>query len=103
MLLGLHLVLYIEGYLYILYVTLSRLIVLYSWSRVNRDTNMSVVDVLCNFNFCFHYMFGPPYGVSNLGGASPLSCSPLHNTQLHIKFRPPLVVVCGESVAFAAK
>ena len=35
MLLGLDLGLYIEGYLYILYVTLSRLIVLHSWCRVN--------------------------------------------------------------------
>ena len=51
MLLGLDLILYIEGYFYILYVTLFRLIVLYSRCRVNRDTNMSVVSVLCNFYF----------------------------------------------------
>ena len=47
--LGLDLVLYIVGYLYILYVTLFRLIVLYSRCRVNRDTNMFVVYILCNF------------------------------------------------------
>ena len=46
-LLGLDVVLYIEGYSYILYVTLFRLIVLYSRCRVNQDTNMSVVCVLC--------------------------------------------------------
>ena len=79
MLLGLDMVLYIEGYLYILYVTLSRLIVLYCRCRVNRDTNMSVVCVLCNFNFCSHCAFMPPCGVPNLWGASPLCCSPLHN------------------------
>ena len=48
MLLGLDLVLYILGYLCILYVTLFNLIVLYSRCRVNQDTNMSVVCVLCN-------------------------------------------------------
>ena len=37
MFLGLDLVLFIVGYLYILYVTLFRLIVLYSRCRVNRD------------------------------------------------------------------
>ena len=59
MVLGLDLVLYIVGYLYILYVTLFRLIVLYSRRMVNRDTNMSVVCVLCNnFEFCFHCAFG---------------------------------------------
>ena len=58
MFLGLDLVLYIVGYLYILYVTLFRLIVLYSRCRVNRDTNLSVVCALCNFNFCFHCAFG---------------------------------------------
>ena len=46
------------GIFYILYVTLSRLIVLYPRCRVNRDTNLSVVCVLCNFNFCFHCAFG---------------------------------------------
>ena len=35
MLLGLDMVLYIVGYLYIIYVTLSRVIVLYSRYRVN--------------------------------------------------------------------
>ena len=54
MLLGLDLVLYIEGCLYILCVTYYRLIVLYSQYRVNRGTNMFVVRRLCNFIFCFH-------------------------------------------------
>ena len=43
MFLGLDLVLYIWGYLFIVYVTLIRFIVLYSWCRVNRGTNLSVV------------------------------------------------------------
>ena len=43
MFLGLDLVLYILGYLFTVYVTLIRLIVLYSRCRVNRGTNMSVV------------------------------------------------------------
>ena len=34
--------------MYISYITLSRLIVLYSHCRVNRDTNLFVVCVLCN-------------------------------------------------------
>ena len=52
MFLGLDLVLYIWGYLSIIYVTLIRLIVLYSWCRVHRSTNLSVVlyDVIY---FCF--------------------------------------------------
>ena len=41
--LGLDLVLYILGYLFIVHVTLFRLIVLYSWCRVNRGTNLSIV------------------------------------------------------------
>ena len=48
MFLGLDVVLYIEECLYILYVTLFRLIVLYSRCRVNRDTNMSIACVLYN-------------------------------------------------------
>ena len=43
MFLGLDPVLYIWGYLFIVYVTLFRLIVLYSRCRVNRGTNLSVV------------------------------------------------------------
>ena len=43
MFLCLDLVLYIEGIFYIVYVTLIRLIVLYSRCRVNRSTNLSVV------------------------------------------------------------
>ena len=54
MFLCLDVVLHIEGYLHILYIILFRLIVLYSWCRVNRDTNMAVVCVLCYFNSCFH-------------------------------------------------
>ena len=45
-------VLYILGYLFIVYVTLIRLIVLYSRCRVNLGTNLSVVlyDVI---HLCF--------------------------------------------------
>ena len=43
MFLGLDLVLYIWGYLFIVYITLIRLIVLCSWCRVNRSTNLSIV------------------------------------------------------------
>ena len=43
MFLGLDLVLYILGYLFIVYVTLFRLIVLYSRCRVNRGTNLFVI------------------------------------------------------------
>ena len=42
MFLGLDVVLYILGYLFIVYVTLIRLIVLYSRCRVNQSTNLSV-------------------------------------------------------------
>ena len=34
------------GILYIVYVTLFRMIVLYSWCRANRGTNLSVVFVM---------------------------------------------------------
>ena len=44
-------ILYILVYLFIVNVTLSRLIVLYLRCRVNRDTNLSVVCVLCNILF----------------------------------------------------
>ena len=43
MFLGLDVVLYILGYLFIVNVTLSRMIVLYSQCRVNWGTNLSVV------------------------------------------------------------
>ena len=43
MFLGLDEILYIWGYLFIVYVTLLRLIVLYSRCRVNRGTNLFVV------------------------------------------------------------
>ena len=43
MFLGLDLVLYILGYLFIVHVTLFRLIVLYSRCRVNRGINLSLV------------------------------------------------------------
>ena len=52
MFLGLDPVLYIWGYLSIVYVTFIRLIVLYSWCRVNQSTNLFVV--LYNvIYFCF--------------------------------------------------
>ena len=51
MFLGLDLVLYIWGYLFIVYVTLIRFIVLYSRCRVNRGTNLSVV--MYYVIFCF--------------------------------------------------
>ena len=52
MFLGLDPVSYIWEYLSIVYVTFIRLIVLYSWCRVNRSTNLSIVlhDVIY---FCF--------------------------------------------------
>ena len=54
--------------LYVVDVTLSKLIVLYSRYRVNQGTNLFVVCVLYNiFCFCFHCTFGPPVlGVPNL-------------------------------------
>ena len=80
MFLGLDLVLYILGYLSIVYVTLIRLIVLYSWCKVNQGTNLFVVLYYVIFNSSFHCAFGPPVlGVPNLWGASPPCCSPLHN------------------------
>ena len=84
MFLRLDLVLYILGYvfiyLFIVYITLFRFIVLYSRCRVNRGTNLSVVLYYVIF-YCFHCAFGPPvWGVPNLWGASPLCCSPLRNS-----------------------
>ena len=80
MLLGLDLVLHNVEYLCILYVTLFRLIVLYSRCRVNQDTNMSVVCVLCNFVIASTVRLGSICGVPNLWDASPLSYSPLHTS-----------------------
>ena len=60
------------GIFYILYVTLSRLIVLYSRCRVNRGTNLSVVCVLWNiFSSCFHCAFGLPVWRSQPVGRFP--------------------------------
>ena len=58
-----------------MYIILSRLIVLYSWYRANRCTNMFVVFVLCNM-ICFYCAFGlnSVLGVHNLWGASPPHC-----------------------------
>ena len=81
MFLGLNLVLYILRYLFIVYITLFRLIVLYSQCRVNRGTNLSVV--LYNaITFCFASTahLGLCVGRSQLVGRSPLCFSPLHNT-----------------------
>ena len=82
MFLGLDLVLYVVEYFYILYIILSRLIVLYSQCRVNRDTNMFVVYVLCNiFEFCFHYAFGLRVWHSQpVGGMA----TELHSTPYHL-------------------
>ena len=50
MFLGLDLVLYILGYLFIVYVTLSRLIVLYTRYRVNQGTNLFVISYYVIFS-----------------------------------------------------
>ena len=69
MFLGLDPVLYIWGYLFIVYVTLFRLIVLYSRCRVNRGTNLSVVLYYVIFLFASTAHLGfrvgafPTYGV----------------------------------------
>ena len=63
---------------YIEYVTLSRLIVVYSRCRVNRGTNLSVVLYYVMFCYCFYCAFGLPCGVPNLWGVSPLWLRPLH-------------------------
>ena len=66
-------VLYIWGHLFIVYVTLLRLIVLYSWCRVNRGTNLSVVlyDVIY---FCFA---STAFGLG-VGRSQPVGCVPHH-------------------------
>ena len=78
MFLCLDMVLNIEGYLYILCVTLFRLIVSYPQYKVNRDTNLSVVYVLCNIFIASTMHLCSLCGVPNLCGASPLCCSLLH-------------------------
>ena len=90
MLLGLDLVLYILGYLYILYVTLFRLIALYSRCRVNRDTNMFVVYALCNFCYCFHCVFGLPVWRSQIVGRIPTE---LWSAPYHLAF--PILGIWG--------
>ena len=70
--------------LFIVYVTLFRLIVLYSRCRVNRGTNLSVVlyDVII-FAFA-STAFGLRVGVPNLWGVSPLWLCPLCNIMNHL-------------------
>ena len=71
MFLGLDMVLYIVGQLHYIYVTLSRLIVLYSRCRVNRGTNMFVVMYYVIY-FCFaSTAFWAPFvcALPNLWGA----------------------------------
>ena len=71
MFLGLDMVLYIVGQLHYIYVTLSRLIVLYSRCRVNRCTNMFVVMYYVIY-FCFaSTAFWAPFvcALPNLWGA----------------------------------
>ena len=62
------------------------MIVLYSRCRVNQSTNLSVFLYYIIFFVCFHCAFGLPcWGVPNLWGASPLSCSPLRITVARAK------------------
>ena len=65
-------VLYIWGYLFIVYVTLFRLIVLYSRCGVNRDTNMFVVCVLYNI----FYVLLPLQVWAPCGFSQPIGCVP---------------------------
>ena len=71
MFLSLDMVLYIVGWLHYIYVTLSRLIVLYSRCRVNRGTNMSVVVYYIIYVlFRFHCVLGSELcALPNLWGA----------------------------------
>ena len=64
-------VLYIWGHLFIVYVTLLRLIVLYSRCRVNRSTNLFVVLYDVIYFVLLPLRFGLHVGVPNLWGASP--------------------------------
>ena len=71
MFLGLNLVLYILGYLFIVYVTLSWMIVLYSQCRVNWGTDLSVVlyDVI--------FLLLPlRVWASCVGHSQPMGCVP---------------------------
>ena len=78
MFLCLDMVLYIGGHFTFYMSHYLGWFVLYPRCRINRDTNLFVVCVLCNSNSCFHCArLGSECGVSNLWGASPLCCSPL--------------------------
>ena len=77
MFLGLDVVLYIWGYLFIVYITLVRFIVLYFRCRVKPGYKFVCCLVLCNILFCFHCTFGLLGSVPNLWGASPLWLHPL--------------------------
>ena len=64
---------------YIVYITLSRMIVLYSKYKVNQGTNMSVVlNYVILFFVLLLLRLGSALGIPNLWGAFPL-CRPLHN------------------------
>ena len=71
MFLGLDLVLYILGYLFIVYVTLSRMIALYSRCRVNRGTNLSVVFYYVIFLLLPLRIWASCVGRSQLVGCVP--------------------------------
>ena len=66
-------------HLYIVYVILSRMIVLYSRYRVNRGTNMSIVLIdITLFLFLLLLRLGSVLGFPNLWVRSP-PCCPLCN------------------------
>ena len=69
MFLGLDPVLYIWGYLFIVYVMLITLIVLYSRCRVNRSTNLSVVL----YNVIYYCFASTAFGLS-VGRSQPVGC-----------------------------
>ena len=71
MFLGLDLVLYILGYLFIVYITLSRMIVLYSQCRVSWVTNLYVA--LYNVIFL---LLPLRVWVSCVGRSQPMGCVP---------------------------
>ena len=79
MFLGLDLILYILGYLFIVYVILIRLIVLYSRCRVNQSTNLSVVLYYVIFLLLPLRIWASYVGRSQPVGRSPLCCSSLYN------------------------
>ena len=72
-------VLYIWGYLFIVYVTLLRLIVLFSRCRVNRGTNLPVVLYCVIFLLLPLRVWASMLGVPNLWGRSPLWLCSLRN------------------------